>query len=141
MAALRDVQPPPNGGPTVGTVIAEFLRAAEATESDARVRELRTALGHVDAELGSAPFRALRRDDVTALLGGLRSAGLSVERERAIVEALQALQAFASESRRGGPPALRAPRDAMVALGSQLAVTVSVLLLALVVVVLAIELA
>ncbi|HEX5617313.1 MAG TPA: hypothetical protein VFX51_02785 [Solirubrobacteraceae bacterium] len=76
---------------SLGAVIAEFMRA---TDSGAD-RELRAALTHVDAELGTMPVRTVRPRHLTALLEDLREAGLSPRREALVVEALHAVFAFA----------------------------------------------
>src|SRR4051794_39542723 len=87
---------------TVGATIAELIHAAEVGRvlspagepySRAEVRELRAALGHVEAELGSLPLRLLRHHYVEALLDDLRAAGLSAHREGAILDGLDALYA------------------------------------------------
>ena len=82
---------PLTGDSSLGAVIAEFLRVTGPGDDD---RELRAALSHVDAELGTLPVRSIRPRHLTALLDGLRSAGLSRRREAAIVDALHALFAF-----------------------------------------------
>jgi hypothetical protein len=81
---------PLTGDSTIGAVISEFIRAAGPGG-----RELRSALSHIDAELGIMPVRSVRPRHLTALLDGLRGAGLSPEREAAIEDALHALFAFA----------------------------------------------
>jgi hypothetical protein len=119
---------PPAGDVTLGSVIAEFL-------SDAGVdRELRAALWHIDAELGTMPVRDIRPRHVTALLDDLRRAGLSASRSDAVEDALHALFAFAVSRRlvavnpmTGPPPAAAPPPStptptfAMVALGARVA--------------------
>jgi hypothetical protein len=94
MTALPDRDPPSplTADSSLGAVIAEFVRA---TAAGVERRELRSALSHVDAELGTMPVRSVRTRHITALLDGLRRAGLSVRREAAIVEALHSLFAFA----------------------------------------------
>jgi hypothetical protein len=79
------------GDSSLGAVIAEFLRAAAPGDD----RELRSALSHVDAELGTMSVRSIRPRHLTALLDGLRSSGLSRRREAAVVDALHAVFAFA----------------------------------------------
>jgi hypothetical protein len=58
-------------------------------------RELRSALSHVAAELGTMPVRNVRARNVAALLDDLSHAGLSPRREAAVRDALHALFAFA----------------------------------------------
>ena len=76
---------------SLGAVIAEFMRAADAGAD----RELRAALSHVDAELGTMRVGNVRPRHLTGLLADLREAGLSPRREAAVVEALHAVFAFA----------------------------------------------
>ena len=137
---MRD--PTLNGDSSVSTVIAELVRT---TGSSAARRELRAALSHVDAELGTMPLRAVRSRHLTALLDDLDDAGLSARRQTAVVDALHSLYGFAiarglvatdplaepARARRrpapraGPPPALttaRAPTLTMVALGARVAV-------------------
>lgn len=118
---------------TLGAVIAEFMRATDAGAD----RELRAALTHVDAELGTMPVGAVRPRHLTALLEDLREAGLSPRREAVVVEALHAVFAFAvarglvaadptpgAAPRRAAPPdAATAPTPtfAMLALGARVA--------------------
>lgn len=92
MSAANDHDPILTGDSTVSAVIAGFVRA---TDPHGDRRELRAALSHVEAELGTMPVRAVRTRHVTALLDELRRAGLSPRRETAIVEALRSLYAFA----------------------------------------------
>ena len=107
-----------HGDATVGAASAELLSAAEANASSrAELRELRAALSHIDAELGPLPLRALDDEHVQALVGGLRVAGLSPERERAIVSAVDALRS----QRPTGPVDGPTPTAAMLALGTRLA--------------------
>jgi hypothetical protein len=80
---------PLTGDSSLSAVIAEFMRA---TDGD---RELRSALSHVDAELGTMPIRNVRPRHLTALLDDLDQAGLSPRREAAVVDALHSLFAFA----------------------------------------------
>jgi hypothetical protein len=58
-------------------------------------RELRSALSHVAAELGTMPVRKVRTRNVAALLDDLSHAGLSPRREAAVRDALHAVFAFA----------------------------------------------
>jgi hypothetical protein len=90
MNALPDRDPLPlTADSSVGAVIAEFV---VATDPD---RDLRSALSHVDAELGTMPVRSVRTRHLATLLDDLRGAGLNSRRETAIVGALEALFAFA----------------------------------------------
>jgi hypothetical protein len=112
-----------DGDATVGAATAELLSAAEANASSrAELRELRAALSHIDAELGPLPLRELDEEHVQALVGRLRAAGLSPERERAIVSAVDALRSQRPTGAVDGPTAT----DVMLALGSRLATFASV---------------
>lgn len=100
---------------SLGAVIAEFMRATDAGAD----RELRAALTHVDAELGTMPVGTVRPRHLTALLEDLREAGLSPRREAAVVEALHAVFAFAvarglvaADPTPGAAPRRAAPPDA-----------------------------
>jgi hypothetical protein len=92
MTSLSQPDPPPplNGDSTLGAVIAEFLRT-----TGAHGRSVRGAMSHIDAELGTMPVRSVRNRHVRAMLDGLRGAGLSSERDTAIVDALRSLFSFA----------------------------------------------
>jgi hypothetical protein len=81
----------PGTGASLGTVIGEFL-GQPAARAD---RELRAALNHVDAELGTMPVADVRPRHLTALLDDLRHAGLSPRRVSAVADALRALFAYA----------------------------------------------
>jgi hypothetical protein len=74
---------------SVSAVIAGFTQAARAG------RELRAALSHVDADLGTMPVRNVRTRHVSALLDDLEAAGISPRREEAVIDALDGLFAFA----------------------------------------------
>ena len=124
---------------TVGAAIAELVHAAEVGRARgpagepytrSQVRELRAALGHVDAELGSLPLRLLRHHHIETLLEDLRAHGLSPHRERAILDALDALYAQEHAVRKERPAAPTAT-DAMVALGARVAWWASTMILAL----------
>jgi hypothetical protein len=91
--ADRDPSYPVTADSTVGAVIAEFVRATHPG------RDRRSALSHVDAELGTMPVRRVRARHVAALLEDLQGAGLSARRETEITDALQSLFAFAVEHR------------------------------------------
>ena len=84
---------PATGDSSLGAVIAEFLAEAGAG------RELRAALNHVDAELGTMPIGSVRPRHVTALLDDLHGAGLSLRRVTAVADALRAVFAYAVEQR------------------------------------------
>jgi hypothetical protein len=115
---------------SVGAAIAELIRVAEdgraqdsagKTYTRAQRRDLRAALGHLDAELGSLPLQSLRHRHVDALLQDLREEGLSERRENAILDALDLLYAHRTESRKERAAAGRTPTDAMLALGARVA--------------------
>ena len=104
---------PLTGDSSLSAVIAEFLRV---TDGD---RELRSALSHVDADLGTMPVGTVRPRHLTALLEDLREAGLSTRRETAVVEALHTVFAFAvarglvaADPTPGAAPRRAAPPDA-----------------------------
>jgi hypothetical protein len=97
---MSATQRPANGRPLspltedspLGAVIAAYV-AGNAADGDRR--ELRSALSHVAAELGTMPVRSIRGRHVAALLDDLKDAGLSPRREAAVVDALHAVFAFA----------------------------------------------
>jgi hypothetical protein len=127
---------PLTGDSTLGAVIAVYLGAGAG---DADGRELRSALSHVDAELGMVPVRQVRSRHVADLLENLSDAGLSPRRRAAVVDALHAVFAFAmarglvsddptprrATHRRPSdappPEPARTPTLAMVALGARVA--------------------
>ena len=76
----------------LSAVIAEYVRA-DAGHGDRR--ELRSALSHIDAELGTMPIRRVRARNIRAMLDDLADAGLSPRREAAVVDALHGVFAFA----------------------------------------------
>ena len=119
---------PGTGDASLGAVIAEFL-TERATLAD---RDLRAALNHVDAELGTMPIGSVRPRHVTALLDDLHGAGLSLRRVTAVADALRAVFAYAVERRLvavspmpgHAPPAAAAaptPTYTMLAVGVRLA--------------------
>jgi hypothetical protein len=128
---MRDM--PLSGESTVAAVIDEFLRAAGER------RELRSALSHVSAEIGTMPLERVRARHVMALLDRLRDAGLSAKRQKAIIDAVSSLYSFAlarglvqsspftlpAAPRREPPPVAadtaRTPTLTMVALGARVA--------------------
>ena len=88
----------------LGALIDEFLQAAEdgmaRDTGDAHytrdsVRALRGALSYVDSELGTMDVQEVRRRHIQALLDQLRNSGLPPARLAAIVDALNALYAYA----------------------------------------------
>jgi hypothetical protein len=119
---------PGTGDASLGAVIAEFL-TERATLAD---RDLRAALNHIDAELGTMPIGSVRPRHVTALLDDLHGAGLSLRRVTAVADALRAVFAYAVEQRLvavspmpgPAPPAAAAaptPTYTMLAVGVRLA--------------------
>jgi hypothetical protein len=94
MSVLPDQDPPSRltGDSSVGAVIAAFAKSADPALER---RELRAALSHIAAELGTMPIRAVRARHVVGLLDDLRDEGLSPRRETAVVDALGSLFAFA----------------------------------------------
>jgi hypothetical protein len=109
---------------SLGAVIAELLAEPEAHAD----RELRAALHHVDAELGTLPVAGVRPRHVAALLDDLHRAGPSPRREAAVTDALQRLFAYAVARRLvavnpmpGPPPApTPTPTFTMLAAGTRL---------------------
>jgi hypothetical protein len=118
--------------PTIAAASAELLSGAEATASSrSELRELRAALSHIDAELGPLPLGSLDDEHVATLVRNLRAAGLSSERERAVMGAIAALRGRRPASAPAAAPAApRAseptPTDAMLALGTRVATLASV---------------
>lgn len=123
---------------TIAAAAAELLSDAEATASSrSELRELRAALSHIDAELGPLPLSSLDDEHVATLVRNLRAAGLSSERERAVMRAIAALRGrrpapvpvLAPAASAPAPPARASeatPTDAMLALGSRVATLASV---------------
>jgi hypothetical protein len=120
---------------TIAAAAAELLSDAEATASSrSELRELRAALSHIDAELGPLPLSSLDDEHVATLVRNLRAAGLSSDRERAVMRAIAALRgrrpAPAPVPAPAAPAPARAseptPTDAMLALGSRVATLASV---------------
>jgi hypothetical protein len=99
---------------TVSDAIGELVRSSGPP---ARQRELRAALSHVDAHLGTMPLESLRSRDIAELLDELRAEGLSERRETAILEAARSLLA--------GDPPVPTPTQTMLALGARAAVMTS----------------
>jgi hypothetical protein len=86
---------PATADSSLGAVIAEFL-AEPAVGAD---RQFRSALRHIEAELGTMPVANVRPRHVTALLDDLHRAGLSPRREADVADALQRLFAYATARR------------------------------------------
>jgi site-specific recombinase XerC len=126
---------PLSGDSSVAAVIDEFLRSAGER------RELRSALSHVSAEIGTMRLERVRARHVMALLDRLRDAGLSAKRQKAIIDALSSLYSFAiarglvrsspftlpAVPRReppepAAPDTARTPTLTMIALGARVAI-------------------
>lgn len=117
---------PADGDASLGAAIAAFLAETGAD------RELRSALRHVDAELGTMPIADVRPRHVAALLDDLGRAGLSAARQADVSDALSALFAYAVARRRVAvnpmpgpvaPPAAASaptPTATMLAVGTHL---------------------
>jgi len=105
---------------TVSEAIAELMRTAG---SPAQRRDLRAALSHVDAGLGTMPMGSLSNRHVAALLDDLREAGLSPRRETAILHAVRSLSEFAADLPAASPQPATTPTPtlAMLALGTRVA--------------------
>jgi hypothetical protein len=129
MSLFDDPYAPEAASLTGLSSVAEVIRTfVGAVDPSGERRGLRAALGHVEAELGTMPIRAVRRRHVTALLDNLRRGGLSDRREAAVVGALHSLYAFAvarglvgadpvGEPERSAPT----PTMTMIALGAKVA--------------------
>jgi hypothetical protein len=79
----------------LSAVIAEYVRG-DAGDGDRR--ELRSALGHIDAELGTMPIQHIGSRTIRAMLDDLADAGLSPRREAAVIDALHGVFAYAVAS-------------------------------------------
>lgn len=119
-------------------VIADFLRDAQSGRVHGYgaddLRELRSALTHVDSELGSVAVDAVTPLQVEALIDGVRASGLPAARVEGIVTALRALYAYAigrglvrtspvvglNATAPADPPAT--PTQAVIALGERVGV-------------------
>jgi hypothetical protein len=77
----------------LSAVIAEYVRG-DAGDGDRR--ELRSALSHIDAELGTMPIRHIGPRTIRAMLDDLADAGLSPRREAAVIDALHGVFAYAA---------------------------------------------
>jgi hypothetical protein len=91
-------------GPSVTTVIHEFLTAAERGEAHERsgadytrprLSQLRVGLTYVDSEMGAKPLQAVRRRHVQSLIDELHAAGLSSDRIVEVVSTLRDLFVYA----------------------------------------------
>jgi hypothetical protein len=91
-------------GPSVGTVIKDFLAAAERGEAHERsgaaytrlrLSQIRAGLAYVDSEMGGSPLQAVRRRNVQALVDQLHAAGLSSDRVIEVVSTLRELFVYA----------------------------------------------
>jgi hypothetical protein len=100
-AAAGDV---PGGGRELGTVIGDFLEAAEQGQIESRtgerytsedLSELRAALSYADSEFREMEIEDIRRRHVLQLIDDLRASGLPPERLLDLVNALQSVYAYA----------------------------------------------
>ena len=113
------------GDSSLDAVIAAYERSTDPS------RDVRAALTHVRAELGTMPVRAVRARHVTDLLERLRRSGMSARRAADVDEGVRDVFAFAvarriiavdplgSDARR--PQAAGTPTLALVALGARVA--------------------
>lgn len=94
-------------GRELGDVVDEFLEAAHAGRACDRwdeqytaegLHDLRGALSYVDAELGLLNVADVRRRDVQGLVDRLIASGLTVARVYDVVDALDALYAYAIQN-------------------------------------------
>jgi hypothetical protein len=88
----------------LGSVIDDFLGAAESgLARDAagipytgeRLARLRSALGHVDAEIGTMPIEDVRRRHLQSLIDQLYASGLGIGQIGETVDALSSLYVYA----------------------------------------------
>jgi hypothetical protein len=95
------------GGRELGAVIDDFMQAGEEGDvlnrrgepyTREERRELGGALSYVDAELGLLNVADVRRGDVQGLVDHLVASGLTVARVYEVVEAVDALYAYAIQS-------------------------------------------
>jgi len=102
----KPTRPPARNREELGTVLDEFMEAAELGEVEdgygqyytpEELRELHSALSHVKSELGTMNVRAIARWHVQGMLDELRRAGLAPGRLTAVVEALHAFYTYAIE--------------------------------------------
>jgi Phage integrase, N-terminal SAM-like domain len=97
----------PSGSPRVGTVVDEFIEAAEDGRAGNRsgrsyrpsaLRDLRGILRqHVAREVGHLRLSDVRRQHLQALVDRLAAEGLSESRIRSVISAVRALYGFAIE--------------------------------------------
>jgi hypothetical protein len=97
----------PTRSPRVGTVVDEFIEAAEDGRAGNRsgrsyrpsaLRDLRGILRHhVVPEVGHLPLSDVRRQHLQALLDRLAAEGLSESRIRSVISAIRALYGYAIE--------------------------------------------
>ena len=94
-------------GRELGDVVDEFLESAHAGLASNRwderyaaeaLHDLRGALSYVDAELGLLNVADVRRQDVQGLVDRLVASGLTVARVYDVVDALDALYAYAIQN-------------------------------------------
>src|SRR4051794_12117226 len=91
-------------GPSLGTVIQEFLTSADrglrrdlgdGGASQERLLEVREGLGYVGGELGARRIQAVRRRDVQVLVDRLDAAGVPADRINGVISSLRVLFAYA----------------------------------------------
>ena len=89
-------------GPSVGTVIHDFLASASRglgsgpdDPSRERLRQVTAGLGYVDAELGPRRIQTIRRRHIQALVDQLEAAGMSAELINSVIDALRVLFSYA----------------------------------------------
>jgi hypothetical protein len=106
-ASLLSFRGVPLDGRELGDVIDEFLEAAkEGRASDAwgntyppdGLHQLRGALSHVDAALGLLNVADVRRGHVQGVVDQLAASGQTIARVYTVVDALEALYAYAIEN-------------------------------------------
>jgi hypothetical protein len=95
---------PRSGGPTLDTVVRQFLRAADEGSVDRRPGEpythetlldLRGSMSYVDDRLRAMALRDIRRRHVQKLVDDLRSVGLPPTVVETVVDSLRSLYAYA----------------------------------------------
>jgi hypothetical protein len=106
-ASLLSSRGVPLEGRELGDVIDEFLEAANEGRACDRwgkkytedgLHQLRGALSYVDAALGLLNVADVRRGHVQGLVDQLVASGLTIARVYAVVDALEALYAYAIET-------------------------------------------
>lgn len=107
LAALQALRGVAIDGRELGDVVDELLEAAQEGRVRDRwgreytregVRELRSALSYVDAELGLLNVADVRRTDVQGLVDRLVGSGLALVRVYDVVDALETLYAYAIDN-------------------------------------------